>query len=879
MADPSTSITSTKGGFDQAALYKRIFSGVVPYEEWSGRVRHGAALDLERIDNAIRAADTGIMWPLTDMSREALALNPKAQGIAAKTVLPLANADYDLTPAEGDGVNKAEAERIATFVRAAIAGIDNFDQARLDLGWGFFDGRAALETIFAPRNAKGETWPKALEWIVPQRLSYGPSRELIVVDRWGDWGQFVRRGPALQDVPGKFIGFTPRMYADLQEREGLAPRFIYWLFFDRFVWRHRLKLTESFGFPWRIIEQQIMNALAGLKLPRNDGGEGGAPNDDGDALDYTLKEAESVTQDGVMVLLPGQKATIEYPPAEVNEFFSQGSDKILERLEVLALHASIGSDANRANAIILKSPEDILYEFRAKLVSAAIQTGLVNVIVELNFGASALPYAPKFQIRTKPERDRDKEVDRVLKVAASVPVGAGVLYEASGYRPPNDGEEVITTIQLTPTDAAAITRVDEARRKMGQKPVGGDVGEKWVIEHSATFSAFGTAAGMATGEKVAEAGAAGEDAPPATSEPALPRGEGHSADAVGALRELLEDADADAQAQAVDDEADAQAGLTRWFAGARKVQPSTVNGTPEVLVERGVREGARLVEGWLDEMLDAADGSDPGRIYKRLQRVGQAVDIEPFARALERRVLHGLMLGGLDADWEMENDAVIAPPQFTGTTFVLPASAGVADFVTMPFGEALKAFTSRRILTKRSFERLLGAAKKKAFTVAGLQRKSMVAVAHDELAKAIEAGDDLRSFSKALNARFEDAGWKKLNPSHLETVFRNGVMSGYSDGRRAQMTQPAVIAARPYWQVLGVDDDRTRKPHKAAHKKVLAASDPFWDRAPLPWGHNCRCRAVSRSAADLKRLGLPVTIGAQLRGLPDEGWDASGSLL
>lgn len=879
MADPSSSIATTKGGFDQAALAKRIFSGVVPYQEWAGRTRHGAALDLERIDNAIRAADTGIMWPLTDMSREALALNPKAQGIAAKAVLPLANADYDLTAAEGDGINKAEAERIATFVRAALAGIKNFDQARLDLGWGFFDGRAGLETVYAPRNFKGETWPKSLEWIVPQRLSYGPARELIVVDRWGDYGQFIKRGPALGEVPGKFIEFTPRMYGDLQEREGLSPRFIYWLFFDRFVWRHRLKLTESFGFPWRIIEQQLMQTLAGMKLPRNDGGEGGAPNDDGDALDYTLEEAEAVTRDGVMVLLPGQKAQIEYPPAEVNEFFSQGSDQILERLEVLAMHASIGADAARANAIVMKSPEDILQEFRSKLVSGSIQSGLVNVVVELNFGASALPYAPKFQLRTKPERDKDKEVDRVLKVAASVPVAAAVLYEASGYRAPAEGEPVVMTTPLTPSGSEAITRVDEGRKKLGQQPVGGEEGARWIAEHAATFNAFGTAAGEQAA-KVNDPAAPAPGTTPAKPGPALPQGEGTSDAAIGALRDLVESADEDAQAQAVDDEANAPAGLTRWFASSgRKVQPSSANGTPEVLVERGVREAGRLVDVWLDEMLDAADGADPRRIYNRLQRVGQAVDVEPFARALERRLLHGLMLGGLDADWEMTNEAVIAPPAFTGTTFVLPVSTGIADFVTMPFGEAIKAFASRKVLTKRSFDRLLGEAKKKAFTVAGLQRKAMVHVAHDELSKAIEAGDDLRSFSKALNARFGEAGWSKLNPSHLETVFRNNVMGGYSDGRRAQMNQPAVLAARPFRLFLGVDDTRTRKPHKAAHGKVLSASDPFLDRAPLPWGHNCRCREVSQSAADLKRKGLSVTIGAQLRGLPDEGWDASGSLL
>lgn len=824
MADPSTSIAAQQGGFDRSALPRRIFSGPVPASEWMGRTRYGAELDVVRVDNAKRAADVGIMWPLTDMFRECLELNPQAQGIVTRALLPIATADFDLTPAEGDGIDKKEAARIATFVRAALAGMANFRQGLHDLAWGFADARSALEVQHAPPNAKGEVWPRSVDWIVPQRLSFGPARELIVVDRWGDYGLFKRRGPALADVPGKFIAFTPRMFGDLQEREGLAPRFLFWLLFDRQTWRNRLRLAEAFGFPWRIIEQDTAGTLAGMKLPRADGGEGGSPGDDTQALDYTLAEAQQVVRDGTMVLLPGQKAQIEYPPPEVNEFFTQGSDQIMKRLEVLAAHTSIDPAASRANAIVLKSPEDTLFEFRALLVSEAVQRQLVDVLVELNFGPAALPLSPKFQLRTKPERDKDKEVDRVLKVAAAIPVGVGVLYEASGYRPPDAGEEIIAP-------------------------------------PAPSFPGTG-----------------GVPAAPA----ALPRGEGASEDATGALRDLLEDADASDQEDATDEEA--SKALTRWFASDRKVQPSSANGTPETLIARGSRELTRLVRPWLDELLDVADGAEPTKIYRRLQRAGEAIDVEPYARALERRLLHGLMLGGVDADWEMGNEVVIAPAEFGRGVLLLdgsgpPAPSGVPDFATMPFGEAVKSFLNKKVLTRRDFDRLTGAAKRRAFTVAGQQQKAAVALAHDELAQAIAGGDDLRTFSKALDARFDAAGWTKLNPSHTETVMRNGVMGGYADGRRAQMTQPEVLAARPYWQVLGVDDTRTRKTHKAAHGKVLAATDAFWTRAPLPWGHNCRDRAISRSERDLRRLGLSVTIGASLRGLPDEGWDASGSIL
>ena len=166
-------------------------------------------------------------------------------------------------------------------------------------------------------------------------------------------------------------------------------------------------------------------------------------------------------------------------------------------------------------------------------------------------------------------------------------------------------------------------------------------------------------------------------------------------------------------------------------------------------------------------------------------------------------------------------------------------------------------------------------AKRRAFTIAGIARKDILATAHKELVRALEDGDDLRRFSARLNDRFKSAGWTKLSPSRVEVVFRNNTMGAYAQGRHEQMTQPEVLAARPFWQILGVKDNVTRGTHGAAHGKVLRADDAFWTRAPLPWGHNCRCRKVSRSARDLERLGLHVVSGASLTGLPDPGWNAS----
>ena len=297
----------------------------------------------------------------------------------------------------------------------------------------------------------------------------------------------------------------------------------------------------------------------------------------------------------------------------------------------------------------------------------------------------------------------------------------------------------------------------------------------------------------------------------------------------------------------------AQAGLT--------VPPSAVYGSPEVLVERGVKEGARASSAWAASLASAVDGLSDAVSIRRAIDATQ-LDVEAFAKAVERRLVHGAMLGALDADWEAENDRVVKPPAFAisndgsgreieepepmrlarygiDPTGGIKLQGGVKDFAASPFQEAIRIFKQRNVVTRRAFDRLAAQAKQRAFTVANMASRDVIGVVKDELTKALEEGDDLRRFSARLAERTETAGWVASNPSHVENVFRTNTMGAYARGREEQMTQPSVLAARPYWQIMGPDDSRKRPAHKRALGKVLHNTDGFWKRAPLPWGFMC----------------------------------------
>jgi hypothetical protein len=83
------------------------------------------------------------------------------------------------------------------------------------------------------------------------------------------------------------------------------------------------------------------------------------------------------------------------------------------------------------------------------------------------------------------------------------------------------------------------------------------------------------------------------------------------------------------------------------------------------------------------------------------------------------------------------------------------------------------------------------------------------------------------------------------------------------------MTQPAVLKLRPYWQIMGPDDDRKRPTHRKALGVVLPADHPFWRTAFPPFGYNCRERVVSRSQ---KWVDAHGGVSSPPTGLPDPGF-------
>lgn len=828
----------------KAELMKELVTRRVKQSSINRR-HYGASTELNTIAAAILNAELGYLVDFMDLQTETLTLDPHLASCAVKRFAPLACADWDMTPAQA--VEKGDrkwATEIADLVRDSFVRARGFQDAIYDTAWAIQDNRAASEVDWG--MLEGRFLPRGFEWIHPRDLTYGAWRELRIVDPHVGGGFRSDIGVDVEEIPGKFLHWKPRMFREHHEREGLGFRSVYWAFFKRFGNRNRMKLTEMYALGLRTVEidNDSMANPESIKRIR--------------------EEVQDLSSESTAVLDRGVGLNVIWPETNASEIFKITLEDCNAELSKLYLgnRSTTDPDANRSNSIIGKNEQEMLFALDAARISARFQQ-LVRVAVAVNWpGAAHL--VPKFQIRAAQQRDRDKELARVrVFLGLGMSVAVDEVREIAGFRAPIDDEPFLRLAPSGGVDAlgnalpGAVEVVDPSKpvapapAAPGAPPGAGDAAP---------------APGANDGQEAKGVDGQEENAAQSVVRDVL----GLSASTQRAIKRLLERHD--------------EAGIC---CVGHEQPANTVNGSPEVLIVRGLKEGVRASSKWASQICDAVDGADSAvEIRARLGRIEKELDVEAFSRSVERRMVWGLMLGALDADWEAENEKFVRPPSFDIGLELdrlalerIELVGGVPNFVTSPFAEALRIFLGKKVVPRRAFERMSARAKEKAFTVGRGATKDMMAVTKDELGKALEEGDDLRLFSARLDDRFESAGWVKLNPSHVETIFRNNTMGAYASGRREQMTQPSVLAARPYWLIRGPRDSRKRPAHLAALGKALLASDPFWTRAPLPWGHNCRDRVCSLSEKDLERLGLSVTSGASLSGLPDKGWNSSESSL
>ena len=165
-----------------------------------------------------------------------------------------------------------------------------------------------------------------------------------------------------------------------------------------------------------------------------------------------------------------------------------------------------------------------------------------------------------------------------------------------------------------------------------------------------------------------------------------------------------------------------------------------------------------------------------------------------------------------------------------------------------------------------------GAMHDTTFIVAGAMKADLLDDLRQAVDKAIEKGTGLTEFRKDFRRIVSERGWHGWTGEgtkagvawRTRVIWETNLATSYAAGRHAQLTDPELLARRPYWKYIHSESVLHPRPqHLAWDGLVLRHDDPFWQTHFPPNGWGCQCRLMAVRAP-----------GEGDKTKPPKGWDA-----
>ncbi|MFH1027684.1 MAG: phage minor head protein [Pseudomonadota bacterium] len=183
-----------------------------------------------------------------------------------------------------------------------------------------------------------------------------------------------------------------------------------------------------------------------------------------------------------------------------------------------------------------------------------------------------------------------------------------------------------------------------------------------------------------------------------------------------------------------------------------------------------------------------------------------------------------------------------------------------AEYGNLPFQEAIKFFRSKVKIPTESWQDLMTFEHDTGFMIAGATKAELLADFQVAVDQAIAEGTTLETFRKSFDQIVAKHGWnyKGSRGWRSEVIYSTNVRSAYQAGRYQQMTDPDVLAYRPYWMYVHGDAKRPRPLHLSWHGLVLPWDDPWWQTHRPLNGWGCHCSVQALSERDMTRKKVSV---------------------
>jgi uncharacterized protein with gpF-like domain len=198
----------------------------------------------------------------------------------------------------------------------------------------------------------------------------------------------------------------------------------------------------------------------------------------------------------------------------------------------------------------------------------------------------------------------------------------------------------------------------------------------------------------------------------------------------------------------------------------------------------------------------------------------------------------------------------------------VPMDSPSAKYLSLPFSDAIGFFRGKLDVKTERWDDLWRGMHSRAFMVAGANKTELLADLRQAVDKAISQGTTLAEFRRDFDDIVAKHGWSYKGNRGWRTalIYNTNLSVAYSAGHYSQMTDPAVLAVRPYWKYRPSSSAHRRIEHMQWYGIVLRHDDPWWETHYPPNGWGCKCGVTSMSNREYERTKDKLRTEA-----PDEG--------
>jgi len=205
--------------------------------------RIGGGLTPGQVSSIIRDADTGNIRRFVDLANESRQKDGHLQSVLSTRELSLKALDWEIQPPE----EASEPEKQwAKRCQQALKESANFADLISFLQGANYYGHATAEVIYGIAD-DGLMTPAEFSFIGPRRFVFDQRTGKLL---WSDHGSSADGVDLVEEFPGTFLQYQPRVNGDVPAREGLARVLIWPALFRNWSVRDWLQLGEIGWKPW-----------------------------------------------------------------------------------------------------------------------------------------------------------------------------------------------------------------------------------------------------------------------------------------------------------------------------------------------------------------------------------------------------------------------------------------------------------------------------------------------------------------------------------------------------------------------------------------------------------------------------------------------------